>query len=382
LFGATSLQPQLTGFEGHAPGCQLTGGALPPGLVLNSNCTVTGRPVAVGRYTADIKVTAAGASGSVQISATLEVGGPLILWTPARDAFLTPLPVGGQVNDAPLLANWTPPADLPLTWRYTLVSGSLPPGLGIDPATGVVSGIATTAGHTSAVFQVSLSTPAGTFDLSATYGANVQESRFAYLNESGTGQSQTGFMRAFVGQPFLATVSAPSVTLTGVTLASNASNPFGQGAVQTLPAGLTLNPATGEIAGTPTAAAGERFLDFRATQIGNGVSSIATASLQLDVEFPMFLRYASPTVAVGTPLTLVPEIVPVSPLPLVAAGASSYTLAPGFCSLPPGVSLDGATGVLSGTPSTAGSFLCNLRMVMTNNGVQWNSSAQAIVEVR
>jgi len=110
-----------------------------------------------------------------------------------------------------------------------------------------------------------------------------------------------------------------------------------------LPRGLSLDKQSGVISGTPTQAS--RLATYVVNAGGAGVS--VSFPLVLSVtEPPNHLSYPSPAVAtVGTPL---------APLvPSVAGTVEHYAVTP---ALPPGVALDGRSGVIAGTPSAASSL--------------------------
>jgi len=107
-----------------------------------------------------------------------------------------------------------------------------------------------------------------------------------------------------------------------------------------LPPGLSLDGQSGIISGTPTQARGSAT--FLVNAHGAGVH--ASFPLVLSVtEPPNHLSYPSPVAGtVGTPLApLVPKI---------AGTVEHYAVTP---ALPPGVVLDGSSGVIAGTPSAA-----------------------------
>ena len=157
LYTPTTLQPTLSGFDGHEARCGLTSDTLPPGMGLNRDCTISGTPSKTGGYSFNFDVSAEDTEGTVSSSGYIYVQGPTAFY------FSQSAHVGGVVNQAPLFSGgWTaPPASLNPIWTWSIVSGALPPGLALNTSTGVVSGQPTTAGSYSAniraVLQVGLS---------------------------------------------------------------------------------------------------------------------------------------------------------------------------------------------------------------------------------
>jgi RHS repeat-associated protein len=126
----------------------------------------------------------------------------------------------------------------------------------------------------------------------------------------------------------------------------------------TLPTGLSLDPDSGMLAGTPTTAG---TFDFTVTA-DNGVSPAAvTSTLTITVTAkptaPTFTADSPPmAAAVGTPYTYT----------FTATGAPTPTYAVAAGSLPDGLSLDQSSGTLSGKPASAGSFNFTIR---ATNGI-------------
>lgn len=108
-----------------------------------------------------------------------------------------------------------------------------------------------------------------------------------------------------------------------------------------LPDGLSLDAATGEIAGTPTAGGVSTFT----IAASNGVGSDATATYTMTVS-------ESPTITSDDPA---PAIVGASySFTIAATGYPAPTFAVSSRALPAGLSLDSTTGEITGTPTTAG----------------------------
>jgi hypothetical protein len=104
-----------------------------------------------------------------------------------------------------------------------------------------------------------------------------------------------------------------------------------------LPAGLTLDPTSGVISGTPVAASPTTTYTVTASNAGGS----ATASVTFMVLVPPTLTYASPvTATVGAALAPV--------VPTLSGDADTISIKP---ALPDGLTLDSATGIVSGTPS-------------------------------
>jgi hypothetical protein len=104
-----------------------------------------------------------------------------------------------------------------------------------------------------------------------------------------------------------------------------------------LPAGLTLDPTSGAISGTPLAASPATTYTFTASN----EAGAATTALNLVVLVPPTLTYASPvTATVGAALTPL--------VPTLSGDIATLSLQP---ALPDGLTFDPATGIVSGTPS-------------------------------
>ena len=103
-----------------------------------------------------------------------------------------------------------------------------------------------------------------------------------------------------------------------------------------LPTGLTLDPASGAISGTPLAASPTTIYTFTASN----EAGAATTALNLVVLVPPTLTYASPVTArVGAALTPL--------VPTLSGDIDTLSIQP---ALPDGLTFDPATGIVLGTP--------------------------------
>ncbi|MBS0578991.1 MAG: putative Ig domain-containing protein [Proteobacteria bacterium] len=216
---------------------------------------------------------------------------------------------------------------LPYSWSIS--SGALPPGLSLDGSTGAISGTPTTA-ITAAPLTVTVhdaGNPAQSSSGNLTL--NVIPSGILVLtNYLPDGQ---------VGTSYSAALSAKG----GVT-------PYTwQLTSGTLPAGLQLDGAAGMITGTPTSNVKATPLAFKVTDSSSPTGSAMTAGLALTISAPPLLISTTllPDGQTGTPYNTT----------LAATGgtgAVSWAVTTG--TLPAGLHLNAATGLISGTPTASG----------------------------
>ena len=294
----------------------IASGTLPAGLSLSDTSgTISGTPTAPG--VADgltVKVT--DAAGRTAVSDRFRIAVSEVL---AVSGSASTTAVAGQAYSAQFAASG---GTSPYGW--TLASGTLPPGLSLDAASGQISGTPTTLGSYPGL-QVRAADAAGRTALSAIFGISVSSS----LAIAG---SPAGF--ATVGQPYSA-----AFTASGGVGAKTFSLATGQ-----LPAGLTFDPATGLISGTPSA---KGISPAIAVRVRDASNSAATA--------PAFDLYVSdPLVVSGIPAADATVGSTYSGNATVAGGRSAYAWTLDAGTLPPGLQLSSVTGVISGTPTQAG----------------------------
>lgn len=229
---------------------------------------------------------------------------------------------------------------------FSIVSGSVPPGMALDPVTGVLSGAPTTVGVYSISVRLDQAGPPTAFATAST-SINVQ------AIAPSLSLSYPDLLNVNVGSgPY---VLAPNVSgFTGVVSYSVIAG--------SLPAGLSLNTATGVISGTPsTATSGVFTPTIRAEAQGGG----EVQQNVLALEIVPTLAYPALTPSLGTPFVLTP-VVPA----LNTAG--SYAITAG--ALPAGLVLNPSTGVISGTATALTSSQVTVRLTTGLQQVSANVS--------
>jgi large repetitive protein len=219
-----------------------------------------------------------------------------------------------------------------LPYQYTLISGALPPGLSLS-FSGTISGTPTAAGSFSFYVNLSDQNPP-----SADWCRPAEAQReFTIVVNGGAAAVPPLSINQTALTPKLTTVgSSYSMQLS----ASGGGTQTWSLIEGSLPSGLQLS-SSGLISGTPTATGDFSFK----VRVSDGTRS-ATQAYSLSVVQP--LKIAPVTVPAGE------VALPFALSPTVAGGRAGYTWA--AAGLPVGVSLDPATGRLSGTPTTPGSF--------------------------
>jgi hypothetical protein len=150
--------------------------------------------------------------------------------------------------------------------------------------------------------------------------------------------STTGSQTADVGAP---------VTLTFTS--SGGAAPLTWNATS-LPTGLTIDPTSGAIGGTPTTAGS---IPSSTVTVTDAYGQKATASFGWTVAAALgYAGFTPPASAAGTAIT---------PVTLTAAnGIRPYAWS--ATNLPPGVTVDASSGVIGGTPSTKGIYAVTTRV--------------------
>ncbi|MCW2865487.1 MAG: hypothetical protein JWP48_7195 [Actinoallomurus sp.] len=123
----------------------------------------------------------------------------------------------------------------------------------------------------------------------------------------------------------------------------------------TLPPGLTLNASTGLLSGTPTTGGSYPF-----------TVKVVDASNQSDTRAATVVIAGSPTLDFPPPPAGQVGVAYSDQL-TVSGGTAPYVWSVSAGTLPPGMTLNAATGLLSGTPTTTGSYPFTVKVVDANN---------------
>jgi hypothetical protein len=225
----------------------------------------------------------------------------------------------------------------PYTWSIS--AGTLPSGLSLNNVTGVISGTPTSAGTSTVTFRVT----------DANNGTNTKA------------------LAITINSTFYITTSTLAFGTTGTTYsqtltATGGKTPYTWSLTSgSLPAGLSLNSTTGVISGTPTATGSSTFT----VQVKDDNNATATKSFSITIYAAVSITTTA--LASGTTGSAYNQA-------LAATGGLqpymwSTVLTAATTSLPAGLSLNSSTGIISGTPTSAGTSTVTFRVTDANNGM-------------
>ncbi len=334
----------VSGSGGVAPYTwAVTSGSLPPGLSLNPNTgAITGTPTSAGSSTAGITVTDSSNPTPATASGTFSVTVNPAQWQLGIATSSLPSGTVSQPYSATVTATG---GTTPYSWSAT----GLPKGLTLNSATGVLSGTPTKAGtFTVAVKVADSSKPTGKATATLTLTVIPQLAVSASALPAGT-----------VGQSYAASVSGSGGVAPYTWAVTSGS----------LPAGLSLDPNTGAITGTPTSA-GSSTAGITVTDSSNPTPATASRTFGLTVR-PAKLAVAITSLPAGTIKQ------PYSAIVTATGGTTPYSWS--ATGLPAGLNLNSATGVLSGTPTKAGTYNVRVKVTDSSTPVQTASMSSQVV---
>jgi len=307
----------ITATGGTAPyQFTVTTGSLPPGLTLTAGGVLSGIPTTTGTFNFTIQATdSVYCTGSKAYSVVINQACPTITIAPDK---LPPAKVGTAYSQTITATGSTA---TPIT--FALTSGSLPPGLTLNGTSGVLSGTPTTAGTSNITITAT--------DKNGCKGEKAYTLAVCSTITLSPSSLPNGTQGSAYSQTITATGSSATPFIFSVTSGS-------------LPSGITLNPSTGVLSGTPTST-GTFTFTITATDT-NGCSGM--------ISYTLTIVSGCPTIVIS-PDTLPDGLVSNSYSQTISAsgGTAPYTYAVTTGTLPAGLTLSSA-GVLSGTPTTAG----------------------------
>jgi hypothetical protein len=307
----------LTASGGTAPyAYAITTGALPSGLTVDAETgTISGTPNASGNFGFTLTATDAnGVAGTKSYTLTINAAATLVPDTSFEQ------PVAGVPYNQPLtISGGTSP------YTFTLVSGTLPAGLTFDAATGTISGTATEAGTFPLVIEIRDANGDG---ITQSYRVVVAAPEI---------DVSIAMPQAQAGEPFSSTVTV-----------SGGTTPLIFTLAGTLPEGLTFDPETGAISGTPTEP-GTFPITITATDANGFTQSASTTIAVSDTPPPV-------RIDIGDIALTSVRGEDYSATISASGGTAPYNFTVASGRLPAGLTLDATTGTLSGTATDIGTF--------------------------
>jgi hypothetical protein len=307
--------------------------ALPRGFSLNTATgVISGRPTEATTFLVNLTATNATGTSVAQllaVSITTAAGTPVI--TSPMSAIATvgvPHTYTITASNLPDTRPLVPPNSLGLQPVIPPpIQSPLPPGMAINPAMGVIEGTPTLVG--------------------------VYSFRLVGTNAAGAGPARE--LRIMVRSAAAAPVIDSAPTAAGqvgspfnhVLTATN--NPQGFGLHAVLP-WLTLNPHTGVLAGTPTTPGVFIVRPMAWNSAGASDTAILAITIAPGLATPVITSTRTATGRVRTPF-----VYQISATP----AATSYVAT----GLPAGLVINGATGMISGTPTASGTFPVTLQAI-------------------
>ena len=224
-------------------------------------------------------------------------------------------------------------------YRWSVVAGALPAGVALDSATGLISGIPTTAG-------------------SSTFTARAADANDA------TNIADRSFALSIAPAPLppivVTTTSIPNGTR-GTSYSTTLQASGGTGSfvwsvsAGTLPTGLNLS-TVGVISGTPTTAQTATFT-VRATDAA--ASGYADRTLTITIA----PQPAAPVTITTTTLPDGYRTVAYSVAISTSGGKTPFKWSVSSGSLPPGLSVNASTGIIAGVPAQTGTWNFTIRVI-------------------
>lgn len=293
-----------------------TAGALPGGLTLAGDGEISGNPTTAGTFNFTATVTD-DLGTDVDRAFTLVIAATNVSIT--TGSTLPDGIVGGTYSQTLASSGGTAP------YTYTLESGSLPGGVTLSAA-GEITGVPGDDG-------------VSTFDVTITDSQGLESTKSFTLEvvSSPVITTPSTLPQGVVGSPYSVTFAVSgglSYTWTPVS--------------GTLPGGLILEPSSGVLSGTPTAAGTFNFTLDAEGPTGNVSSKSFTLVINASLVAPTMVVPAFPTTSVSSAFSYTLSASP-NPTGYSATG------------LPTGLKLNATTGVISGRATVSGVYVVKVK---------------------
>ncbi len=310
------------------------------GLSIGSSTgTISGTPTTAGNILLPVMLTDATGT-SITANLSLFVANPLSILS----STLTSGTIGVAYSQSLSAGGGATP------YSWTLVAGGsgLPPGLALSPA-GTVSGTPTGGGTYTFTAQVTDS------------GARTASKLLTLaINVTPLAVSTTALPNAQLSVSYSQALSATGGVL-----------PYTWGlASGGLPQGLTLNPSTGVISGTP---AGNIGVTSFTVQVSDSSLQPLTAQKTLSISTTAILSILTQSLPAGTRGVAYP-----STQILASGGTTPYTWSITSGALPLGLALNSSSGAITGTPTAVGA---NTFTVMVTDATGLTASSRLSITI-
>jgi hypothetical protein len=173
------------------------------------------------------------------------------------------------------------------------------------------------------------------------------------------GITTSSLPNGMVGVPYTATVAA-----------MGGQTPYPWSVTGTLPAGLTLNAATGVISGTPTAAAYSKFTVK--VEDSFAIKKTAEKAFTISIAAAGAIQIVNTSLPDGTAGAAYTATV------TALGGTAPLTWTLSLGALPAGLTLSAATGVISGTPTAAGTSTITLTVTDSTTPLPAKTDSQIL----
>ena len=300
---------------------------LPFGLTLSASTgAITGTPTMAGTYLTTLTANDGSGASSVNLSWTINpkgTGNVITVTQPANQA--------GTVGTAASLQIQATDSGTGQTLTYS--AAGLPTGLAISSSTGLISGTPTTTTGSPFSVTVTVTDTTGAKGTAAfTWTISPQGTNTVTVTNPGSQSGTVG--TAITGLQIKATDSA-----SGQTLTYSAAG---------LPTGLAISSSTGLISGTPTTTTGSPFSVTVTVTDTTGAKGTAAFTWTISPQGTNTVTVTNPGSQSGTVGTAI------TGLQIKATDSASGQTLTYSATLPAGLAINSSTGLITGTPTTAG----------------------------